>query len=510
MQPYLLRFLIAVFFAVISASAQAQWVEERLTVDGIVVDTERKPVADADVYIYRNPGFPAQKTDAEGKFTLSLTCFEIKAASVIMATVTDEAIGWAYLQYEEGSLDIPLVEIVVFAEMREFTGTVSDHEGNPVAGAFVGGARFGAAPFHCESDESGHFRFKYPTFTPVKFIYAVKPDKGFAYLKTEEYALNTNNPDELKVANQKYDLKLTEFVPLKFFVTNEDDVPIPNCRVQVDFLKNDEPEFDTTSNPFNFAAKTNDKGIAELVAVPKGWEQSSLFQVYRPFDPASDPNDWTLIRYGNFFGTLNQFEVIDGMYHVKLPRRVRIKGTVNKPDGGPAVLALVCFAVTEHYPFDADVTDRHGNFGFYMNPGYHAFFVVSRFGVAPAIFDIDPSETDRLDFQLQKGVEFSGTILDKENKPVPNMFITLCELNPNHEEGKVKGFVRTTLTSDEQGKFEFLFPPGSDYVLIFHKESPIQKSDSVRFIVPLDLDKMEKTYIYDETAGSIRCSDNVR
>jgi len=515
----LVSFVALLVFVAMSVSTQAQ-TTERFPVHGVVVDTEGQPVVDASVYLsFHLSDHQPQMTDPEGKFTLLLTRAEISEVNPIIVTTSDEmAIGWAFIQYEEGSPDIPPIEIIVYAGMREITGTVSDHEGNPISGAFVGGT-FGllAGPFHCESDEFGNFQFKYSIYVPIKFVYAVKPGNGFACLKTDEYTLYTTDPSELKVASQKYNLQLSEFSPLKFFITDENDVPIPNCFVQVTFLQSDEADdsedfFNTIVNQSKFSVRTDEQGIAELVAVPKGWEKNSTFQIEGPLDSLAGPNHRKSGKYGNFFGKLDQLELVDGMYRVKLPRLVWVEGTVTKPDGAPAISTRIYTMIDGEYPQTAAFTDKNGSFAFYANSDTtYAVFVATNFGVAPAIFDIDPSEANPLNIQLQaKGTKFSGTIIDSEKQPVPNMFITLGEWNPTREEGKVKGLVRATLTSDEQGQFETLFVPGSNYYLIFHKEWPMQKNlGNISYVVPLDLDKMEKTYVFDETEGSVTCSDDV-
>jgi hypothetical protein len=156
----------------------------------------------------------------------------------------------------------------------------------------------------------------------------------------------------------------------------------------------------------------------------------------------------------------------------QLPRLVRIEGSVRLTDGTPVPWARLAFAFPDRGNGDTNA-DALGNFSFSLNP--HEIISVtveSNVGAAPAAIHInagDGSDPPRIDFVLEQGTKFFGTVLAGADRKPYLTNVRITETLPGYaslpsttsvDEWERRRAPTRTISVDANGNFETRLPAG--------------------------------------------------
>ena len=448
-------------------------------IHGIVVDSEDQPVSGAVVHTATWFSDPVV-SDENGRFQMGfLKNFYLHLYFHAVLPETN-LIGGAYLpRITGGSEELPEVKIVL-KEGRRFFGQVVDEDGKPVASAYVGASSGFVTIEPVLTDEQGNFEFYFFQHR-THDIFAIKPGVGFDFHGLETRNNQTFTP--IQQENGPLTLTLTKSDPISFHVEDESGDPLEGIIIRPSALVKEDGS--VTNFAVNgdshivrklqlFFAVTDKNGNAMIDWLPKGL--GTMFF-------ASDMQE----RYGT--GRIPWQPEAETL-SVQLARQVRLEGSVRLADGTPVSWASLAL---DFNPGNSWIyADREGNFSFPLNPQAKVSIVVeSDLGAAPAVFGIeagDGGNPPRVDFVLEKGAKFFGSVLAGPEKKPYSARVRVVELIPGN------GIGRNGVLVDEHGNFEMRLPPGKYTAIATRPPIPGDNvpRETERFEFEIGVDETEK------------------
>ena len=436
---------------------------------GIVVDSDDKPVSGVVVWARAGLAEP-DTTDENGRFQIPCT-WQLYSPTPFYAVLpnTDLVACKHLLEIPSGTKELPEIKMVL-EKGRRFFGKVIDESGKPVSGAYVGASAGTMTIEPVLTDEQGNFEFYYPK-GPTNDIFAIKPGVGFDFLAIETKN-NIKITTPLKQENGPLTLTLTKTEPISFHIEDESGHPLEGIEISPGLIyrkdgamTNFSVNHDSLQARKNnlFFATTDKQGNAVIDWIPKwsglkkeelnGLAENAMRIIFFAYDTRIEQKD----AYGR--GTMYWQPGVTKL-SAKLSKMVFIECSVRMPDGTPVPWASL--ACTFHEKGNGWVyTDESGNFSFYLNPHEKiSVGVRSSLGAAPTAFGVDAgdgSHPPRIDFVLQEGTKFYGTVLaGPEKKP----YRTNLSLHEYAEVSDMKIGVNSSIPVDENGYFETRLLPG--------------------------------------------------
>jgi hypothetical protein len=170
---------------------------------------------------------------------------------------------------------------------------------------------------------------------------------------------------------------------------------------------------------------------------------------------------------------------------VQLPRLVRLEGSVRLADGTPVPWARLAFG-TPGLGSGETNADAGGNFSFFRNPHDTISVVVeSNLGATPAAAHVntgDGSNPPRIDFVLEQGARFFGTVLAGADRKPYRTNVRITEMVSDYsslpnttsadDEYEWRQAPTRTISVDENGNFETRLPPGKFEVRTWLPRTP--------------------------------------
>ena len=424
---------------------------------GIVVDDDGNPIAGADVFI--RPTRDDQEkvvTDENGRFQMEIPQRLFHPMFFCAVLPNTDLMGHQLLRQITDEVEITL------QKGRRFFGKVVDENGNPVADAYVGASAQALTIDPVLTNEQGEFEFLFFQMS-TNNVFAIKPGVGYDFLGLETRNSVSIASTPLQQEHGPLLLTLTKVAPIAFRVTNEEGQPLAGMKILPGSLRKADgstsfPSINATSHLARklqlFSVTTDKDGNATIDWIPRGTSPEFV---------AHDPQEC----YG--FETMTR-RWWTRTYSAQLPRRVRIEGSVRLADGTPVPWARLAFV--SHGRGNGETrADAMGNFSFSRNP--HEIISVaveSNLGAAPAAVHVnagDGSNPPRIDFVLEKGTRFFGTVLagsDRKSYPA-NVHITEMVSDDSSLPVTIDRYERRraptrTIRVDENGNFETRLPSG--------------------------------------------------
>ncbi|MGL4941876.1 MAG: hypothetical protein ACRC46_01640 [Thermoguttaceae bacterium] len=496
-------------------SADESEVEHKI-VHGRILDESGKPVAGA---IVRHSSYEEDDdfatSDTEGRFSLPKLRPE-RWTFLWAISAEGDLLGTGHLlEMQEGDRDVPEVVITLKSNVRTITGKVVDENGQPIAGAVVGGAGQCAEPIRVKSDAEGKFRFPWPSEETLQRVYAFKKGVGFDFAGTDE-------PDEAqeiivpeKIDNGPFTLVLQQPQTVKIRVVDEAGEPIQGAHVSPWLIDKNTTQsgrnhtnFNTAQGPWGVTSFTDENGIATFDWIPTANTSQITFTAYGNYrsgnrmkdgvvcyfgsnrvryEPNAASNNWWeyeeckngkcfLVKEGETEKWIYETDEA-GVVKLTLPKLARIQGTVKYSDGTPAARVMISRKDHDRCGHGIRFSDENGNFDLRENLGTKLNLAVeSQKECLPTLFayDVgDGTEVQQLDFVLQKGVKLTGTILDAEGKPLQGVYtIWINEKNPdpNFPKDSVTRQTGNFGRPQIQSVYEYILPPGTFAVMVQYQD----------------------------------------
>ena len=408
-------------------------------VRGKVVDADQNPVPNAKVYSDKPAGHFGESfyvSDDKGEFTFLVSEQNVTRVQLIAISSDETQLGW------QGVDEIPEEKQVAkstltLCKARVITGTVTDADGKPVEGAYVGGSGEAHLAMFTKTDSSGQFRFPFARDEidgPMFQVYAIKPGVGVAWVNTEEIPhWEGKNPPE-KISNGPYHLVIQDRQSVQVLVTDQNGHPLPDCllvpSVQIgeDVMKMYYYSFhpNTQFSPPVCCAKTDQNGLATFDWVPKKELLRFTVTAHAPDTPIT-LSDGTRQYFGE--SDYHSWNKTDEPMVISLPVMAKVKGKIVNPDGTSAAnYSFFVDWLTQSRPAggQAITTDRNGAFELTGNAhdvfdAHSPNFSRGEGLVFPNIygFDLgDGSKVKELNLKLQKGTRVFGDTFGPDGQKI--------------------------------------------------------------------------------------------
>ena len=308
------------------AAKQKSNVEEMLTVQGIVLDADGKPVAGAKAVVDYYNGQATAISNAAGRFELSAPKLQFRGKLISVSANEGKLqdgvrLPWDRKEFPKEPLKFHL------SPAKKVELIVVDANGQPVANAITGIVQNYDLIQSGTTDVTGRITLRYPQAATVNFIYALKNGLGVDYrayvLSREQHGDKNAKPP--KVPKEPITLKLEGTSPLRVRVVDgEKKRPVSNVSVYPWYLMKPGQPADMNSAGFStHSKKTTDLDGQVVFDWIPNWQKSKItFWVF---------ND----QYTRTRGVYDP-QKGDGTLTIQVHRLVPISGKVTRQDGSPA------------------------------------------------------------------------------------------------------------------------------------------------------------------------------
>tara|TARA_R110002095_G_scaffold179193_2_gene156485 strand:+ start:117040 stop:120039 length:3000 start_codon:yes stop_codon:yes gene_type:complete len=472
-----------------------QEAEDTITLSGVVVDEQDKPVPGVKVLIewkYLEQKRDETKTDKQGRFTLRTSKKNVRGQ--IIQAITDSGQKLAQRRILRRNIDQDHAEHELRLQLqpaRRVELHVVDATGKPIANAktgIIGGYRDQGTN---TTDGQGHVVYHVPQDVKIQYVFAVSDGHGADY---KAYVLPRGQSGD-KITkppafpDHPVQLKLEGAQPLKVQLKETDGTPIAGVKVYPWLLdKPDQTQDLNLSYFYRLVEQTTDAEGTVVFAWIPDWQKSPL---------TIWPRDQEHVHQrGNYDPKIG-----DGTLTIKLQKLVPLAGRVTLPDGSPAKRISIS-ASGEGYQFDSfrstAQTDEEGRYVIKAAPNMVYLLVVNNLVVVNGkkwaskphtSFALLPGKPiENLDFQLRPATRLFGRVtLGSQHEPVKGQRINVYQYgqaankiqgvqlpNPENKNKWVQPITVQSTSTDENGKFELSVGDGK-YDIRGPRQNPVQK-----------------------------------
>lgn len=397
------------------------------TAFGKVIGADQKPVAGARVslqptlpadlvariWAIRDPGrSPAVATDASGRFeirSLPAGTFDLAVRARGFAPLTVPALA---IPAGKGTTDLGTVQLAPGGTIH---GVVVDPQGEPVADAEVqpwGAERAGVMIRAGRASDDGPA----PVFTAADGTFTLEdlaPGAALDLVVTHPGYGPGAAPGVAVPSETPVRVVLQPAARVSGHVTGPDGKPVAGATVALR-----ESATQVVGNPFSHPTRKAHEGVTD---------DDGAFSF-----PDVSPGPFQIIATAprHQRAELRGLEVKPGQdlsgLAILLPAGATVEGKVLAPDGQPLEGADVSVADTSinglpGFSFQSATTDADGQYRIEgISPGPHTLEARAA-GYRRAVRDVEATvEPRRVDFQLDRGLEVSGRVVDDAGSPVPD------------------------------------------------------------------------------------------
>ncbi|WP_417390643.1 hypothetical protein [Gimesia sp.] len=463
--------------------------KEQITLQGIVVDEQDKPVQGVKVFVeWQHPEQDRveTKTDQEGRFTLRVPVQSVRHQAIQAVGDSPRQMAQHTLPWVIKDEDLPLdkLRLQLQPAQRVELHTV-DGAGKPVANAktgIMGDYRVWGTD---TTNEKGQVVYHVPHDVKVQYVFAISDGHGADYrayvLPRGQSGDKITTPPALP--DHPIRLMLDGVKPVRVLIQDAEGTPIPGVKVSPWLLKKPDQPQDLNLSYFysQIQTATDASGTVVFSWIPH-WLKSPL--TIWPRDK----------EYVHQRGTYDP-ETGNGTLTIQLEKLVPLSGKVTLPDGSPAKEIPISVRGNGHHldRFRATVkTDQEGRYVVKAAPNMIYLVAVQdkKWASAPHTgFALWPGKPiDNLDFKLRPATRIFGRVtVGSRQEPVEKLRIdvyqygqALHELkelklpNPENRNWSVQPTIVHSTTTDENGKYE-LFVGTGKFDIRGPSQNPIQK-----------------------------------
>ena len=443
---------------------------DKVTLSGLVVDEQDKPVQGVTVFVewqYPKQGRAETKTDKQGHFTLGVSVQRVRHQAIQAVVnssqqMAQHALPWV-IKGEDPSLEKIRLQLQP-AQRVELH--VVDKTGKPIADAKTGLMGDYRVWGTGETNKQGQIVYLVPRDVKIQYVFALSEGHGADYkayvLPRGQSGDKITKPPTLP--DHPVQLKLEGAQPLKVQLKEPDGTPIAGVNVSPWYIKKpDQPQDLNLSFFYSLIEQPTDAaGVVVFRWIPD-WHQTPL---------TIWPRDKAYVRQR---GTYDP-KTGDGTLNIKLEKLVPISGQITFPDGSPAKGISVTVS-GEAYHFDSfrstTQTDKEGRYVIEAAPNQVYLVVVNHreWASTPRTgFALWPDKPiENLDFQLRPATRIYGRVtVGSHNEPVKGQRIHIYQYgqdannmqgvklpNPENKNKWVQPIIVHSTSTDEDGKFEW-------------------------------------------------------
>lgn len=457
--------------SVAAAKSKSPKDEDLITVRGMVVDSDGRPVSAAEVSGFSKGKAASEATsDVEGRFELRLP-YNRNAGMSIMARGPKGLLGYILLP---DSLESGVIEQrIELGQPRELKVTVVDAEGLPASAVELVAIADFSAICRATTDEKGRATVHIPTNAPLQFVLA-QGATGVDYVLFRRRDEPKNDPYKLASDYEgpvKLTLSPTRTVLVRVIDGNKQ--PIVGADVYPWYIKL--PKHGVQGDIVNLGGlwkeQTNHDGVARFDSIPINNDGMITFWARKDGSTSErlyyDPQKPELA----LIATLSPL--------------VQVRGHVLQASGKPAVGATVV-AAGSGYTFDnyrgTTKTDRNGNYLLEVDPNqYYLFTARQNSSAAPIVSCVVLSKSPKvIELHLQPATRVFGQVTTgTEKSPAAGQYVSLYRHNgdtyyqlpenerlpkENDSHNAVVPRIVQGIQTDSEGRFEFITGPGSHYL----------------------------------------------
>jgi beta-lactamase regulating signal transducer with metallopeptidase domain len=393
--------------------------------EGIVVDEQGKPVAEAVVHARDEADPIGTKTGADGAFTLWFGSAPLYVRELVATTEGGAQMGLTRFEPPRHFAAQGPVRLVI-KPARTVTVHVKDAAGAPVPGAAVEAFEF-AYQFQTTTGPDGSAILRVPVDARSPGVVGLKSGAGFDYF--ENYSTTPPIPTfEFPPLPAEITLTLDGASTVRIKVIDASGRPVPGVLVKP-FRPRKAGKIATIeiAHGATTFATTDEQGIARFDWLPKS--------VSRDNRPSGGVTFFLEPPPG--FSPLDPVRSVPGgpiELTARLVRSARLTGTVRFPDGRPArrILIIACLTSGGWIPAGAR-TDDEGRYVFNpIKPGFSRMIGVYDQDWASSSMTSDilreGQEQGGLDFTLIKGTLVHGRVtVGPEHRPAAGTRVLLAE-----------------------------------------------------------------------------------
>tara|TARA_R110002111_G_scaffold262851_2_gene341834 strand:- start:32587 stop:35607 length:3021 start_codon:yes stop_codon:yes gene_type:complete len=491
-----LLFLPAMAMAAEPASQEKskQEAADDVTLSGIVVDEQDKPVPGVTVFVewrYPEQERVETKTDKQGRFILRPSKKNVRGQMIQAITDSGQKLAQARILRRNVDQDHAQHDLrLQLQPARRVELHIVDATGKPIANAktgIIGDFRDWGTN---TTDEKGHVVYHVPQDVIIDYVFALSDGHGADY---QAYVLPRGQAGDKitkppAIPDHPIHLTLDGTQPLEVQLKATDDTPIAGAKIYPWLLKKpDQPQDLNLSYFLSLVQQTTDaSGKVDIAWIPH-WQKSPL--TIWPQDKEH------VIQRGSYDPKTG-----NGILTIKLEKLVPLAGSVTLPDGSPAK-GISVSASGEGYQIDSfrstTQTDKEGRYVIKAAPGmvYLVLVTDKKWASRPHTgFPLLPGKpSENLDFQLRPATRLFGRVtVGSRDEPVKGQRIDVYQYgqaankiqgvqlpNPENKNKWVQPITVQSTSTDENGKFE-LFVGDGKFDIRGPAQIAVQKIDTVQ------------------------------
>ena len=455
------------FVALLAYSQVSLAADEARTwrIEGRVVDSQSRPVAEAIVFIPARAAKEStvtETTDADGHFQLDAPYppngLTLQAKVDHRAKLAYKILPWD-IQHETPAANVELV----LKPARQLAAEVVDDSDQPVRDATVVAVAGYMSVDRASTGADGRAKLRVPADAELQSTVAFKPGVGLDYL-----LVPNREPSE----PVKFTLNGTQTVVVR--VVDDQDRPLANQRVYPWLLSKPRKTGGLNlSGLSEFIVQTDENGVAAFELIPADVVSNIGFFVRVP--------GYHLPEQIEFKPASGETELV-----AKLLSLVSVSGKVKFADGRPAGGIDVQVAGAGHSTDrfrEQTKSDTEGRFELEVNPNHYYQFAAGNreFASPPVNKIVRRQKVDEIELVLQPAKRVFGRVTVGANKsPVSGTYLQLCQQNavgyydlpesdqlPNPTDNNIAILpqIEWSEQTDSDGDFEFFVGPGKYHLV---------------------------------------------
>ena len=426
------------------SAARAENASKKLTFSGHVVDSNNKPIPDAEILysVKQEPSQSITRTAADGTFRFELSRFELEGwADVwwehvyIIATHPDYSIGWRNFPPRsrkdvEVQLDTPGS---IFGTIINDTGAPIQNVKVQIKSVFSGTSVSGSSEHRLATDI---FPFS-PSTTNVngEFVFRRLPQAAATNLEIQGKGYAKETRVRVPVGTEQNEFRLKREARIEGHLSYaKTGAPVKSATVTLAGIRptegREQASVDTNGN---FSLSNLSPGVYNLYLekVPKGWTASTNALIKLAEGQTMSDIDLTLVRGGFITGRLTDRDTNEPIAH----HYVSVFDAARPETQGRGHIVN---------------TNKSGTYRFRAAPGPGVVIATAPenyqdVGHIRKDVNVVEARSTTVNFQFSKGTEFVGRVLTEAGEPVEGAWIT--DFSDMFEGIKKHG------KSDERGEF---------------------------------------------------------
>ena len=401
-----------------SSAVMANNAPKKLTFSGRVIDSDGKPVGDAEILYsvkYNPPEFVTQ-TASDGTFQFESSRLDLKEWErvSIIATHPDHALGWRNVRLEN------TVDVEIRLETPEvISGRILNEDGVPIQNVVTQIQYLYSsepAPDGHESILGGNVIPGFPVNTDAngEFVLRGLPQAATTNLEIQGQGYAKEIRRRVPVGTKGLEFRLKREARIEGNLSfAETGAPVKNAIVALTGIyPTDGWEQTSVGENGNYLLKNLPPGVYNvyLEKAPEGWTSSANALIKVVEGQTVSDIDLTLIRGGFITGRVTDRDTNEPIsdHHIGFYDDARPESQVQSHGA---------------------TTDEDGTYRFRAAPGRALVFAGAPQGYLDVgetrrYIDVVEGKSVAVDFQFSKGVELAGRVLTEADEPVPGAWIT--------------------------------------------------------------------------------------